>query len=164
MAQGNPFGPKGGRWMTSAKMRALFNAGLTYDEIAVINERSEGWRPSRAAVKRKYEALGMPPRRASHRDLLPWTVRPEHNSSLFRHMLQAEARARKGSKLSESDRKLVARLHELLFGRGKLMVVGYHPDVGFYTTERRDDDEDVIRAPAPTAPAIDVALVSAECD
>lgn len=155
MAQGNPFGPKGGRWMTSAKLRALFNAGLTYDEIAVINERSEGWRPSRAAVKRKYEALGMPARRASHRDLLPWTIRPEHNSQELRHMLQAESRARQGKKLSDTDRKLTALLHERLFGRGKLQVVGYHPEVGFFATDRLDTDEDIIRAPVDPAPALD---------
>lgn len=159
MAQGNPFGPKGGRWMTSAKLRALFNAGLTFDEIALINERSEGWKPSRAAVSRKYTALEMPSRVASHRDLLPWAIRPEHNTALLRHMLQAESRARSGKKLSETDRKLTSRLHELLFGRGKLMVVGYHPEVGFYTTERLDSDEDIIRAPVD-APADPVGAVS----
>ena len=65
MTQGNPFGRSGGRWMTATKLRALFTSGLTYDEIAEANERSEGWKPSRAAVKRKYEAMGMPPRRHS---------------------------------------------------------------------------------------------------
>lgn len=145
MTQGNPFGPKGGRWMTEAKLRALFSAGLTYDEIAEANERSENWRPSRSAVMRKYEAMGMPPRRASHRDLLPWRVKPEHNGSLLRHMLQAESRARAGENLSGTDRKLTARLHELLFGRGTLMVVTYHPEVGFALVLREDTDEDIVR-------------------
>lgn len=146
MTQGNPFGRKGGRWMTSAKLRALFHAGLTYDEIAVINLRSEGWQPSRSAVKLKLDSYGMS-RRMSHSDLIPWKVKPEHNSSELRHMLQAESRSRQRKELSETDRKLVARLHELLFGRGKLMVVGYHRDTGFYLAEREDSDEDIIRAP-----------------
>ena len=145
MTQGNPFGPKGGRWMTTAKLRALFSSGLTYDEIAVINERSEGWKPSRAAVMRKYEAMGMPPRRASHKDLLPWTLRPEHSDSVVRHMLQAESRARQRKALSDTDRKLTARLHELLFGRGALMVVTYHPEVGFAFVMREDTDDDIVR-------------------
>lgn len=143
--RGNPFGRSGGNWMTSAKLRALFASGLTYDEIAEANERSEGWKPSRAAVKRKYEALGMPPRRASHRDLLPWKIRPEHSDSLIRHMLQAESRGRQHKPLTETDRKLTARLHELLFGRGTLMVVTYHPEVGFALVLREDSDEDIIR-------------------
>jgi hypothetical protein len=142
---GNPFGRAGGKWMTSAKLRALFASGLTYDEIAEVNERSEGWKPSRAAVLRKYEAMGMPPRRASHRDLLPWKLRPEHADSVVRHMLQAESRARQHKPLSETDRKLVARLHELLFGRGTLMVVTYHPEVGFAFVMREDSDEDIVR-------------------
>lgn len=151
MAQGNPFGRAGGRWMTSQKLRALFESGLTYDEIADVNERSEGWKPSRAAVKRKYEALGMPPRRASHRDLLPWRIAPEHNDSIFRYMLQAESRSRQHKELSVTDRKLTSRLHELLFGRGKLMVVDYHPDLGFVLREREDEDEDIIRMPKTRA-------------
>lgn len=153
MTQGNPFGRAPARWMTETKLRALFNAGLTYDEVAQINERSEGWKPSRAAVKNKREAMGLPARRrASDRDLMPWRVLPQHNSDLLRHMLGAESRARSSTKLSDTDRRLTARLHELLFGRGKLMVVGYHPEVGFYLAEREEWDEDIVRNPrAPSA-------------
>ena len=152
MTQGNPFGRAPARWMTETKLRALFNAGLTYDEIAQVNERSEGWRPSRSAVKRKYDAMGEPARRSTHLDLLPWKVKPEHQSDLLRHMLGAESRARQHVDLSETDRKLVNRLNELLFGRGKLMVVGYHAEIGFYLVERQDWDEDIIRNPrAPDA-------------
>lgn len=147
MSQGNPFGRSGGRWMTASKLRALFMDGLTYDEIAEVNERSEGWKPSRAAVKRKYEAMGMPPRRHSSSDLLPWKIQPEHNQSMFRYMLQAESRARQRKAVSDTDRKLLARLHEMLYGRGKLMVVNYHPTVGFFLQEREDFDDDIIRSP-----------------
>lgn len=143
--------------MTSAKLRALFSSGLTYDEIAVINERSEGWKPSRAAVMRKYEALGMPPRRASHRDLIPWRISAEHSDSVVRHMLQAESRSRQHKPLSDTDRKLVQRLHELLFGRGTLMVVTYHPEIGFAFVLREDSDEDIVR---PGAAAIAVQRIA----
>lgn len=156
MTQGNPFGSSTGPWMTTTKLRALFNAGLTYDEIAEINERSEGWRPSRSAVSMKYKAMGEPPRRVSHSTLLPWAksaggqgIKPEHNDSEFRHMLQAEGRARTGKKLGAVDRSLVERLHNLLFGRGRLMVVAYHPEVGFFLVPRQDGDDDIIRRPVP---------------
>lgn len=139
--------PPSGPWMSTAKLRALFNAGLTYDEIAEANERSTGWRPTRSGVARKYERLGYPPRHASHTDLIPWRISPEHNKSRIRYMLQAESRKRQGAELSESDRVLVGLLQDLLFGRGRFLVVGYDPKIGFYLTDRSDDDEDIIRAP-----------------
>jgi hypothetical protein len=133
--------------MSTAKLRALFSAGLTYDEIASVNERATGWRPTRSGVTRKFERLGFPPRHASHVDLIPWRIMPEHNSHRFRHMLQAESRKRQGLPLSETDRVLVSLLHDLLFGRGALLVVGYHPKIGFYLTDMDDDDEDIVRRP-----------------
>lgn len=152
---GNPYGNKGGRWMPAHKFRALVNAGLTYDEIAEINERSEGWRPVRSVVKYHLDTLGLEPRRMSHRDLLPWKVRPEHNNSELRHMLQAESRVRQNADLSDTDRKLVSQLHDHLFGRGRLMVVSYHPEVGFSLVPREDSDEDIIRRPhSAPSPAV----------
>ena len=133
--------------MATAKLRALFSAGLTYDEIAEANERSTGWRPTRSGVAKKFERLDFPPRHLSHVDLLPWDVRPEHNQARLRYMLQAESRKRQGVELSEPDLVLVSMLHDLLFGRGKLLVVGYHPEVGFFLVDREDDDADIIRAP-----------------
>jgi hypothetical protein len=150
MPQGNAFGRSGGRWMTTAKLRALFNSGHTYDEIAAANLRSEGWRPSRSAVKKKLDLLNFPPRNKSHHDLIPWRVRPEHNSSELRHMLQAESRRRQlgpGEQLSDTDRTLVSQLDDHLFGRGRMMVVTYHPDIGFGLVPREDNDEDIVRMP-----------------
>jgi hypothetical protein len=151
VTQGNPFGQKGGRWMPAAKLRALFAAGRTYDEVAEANLRAEGWKPSRSAVLRKYRELGMPPRNASHTDLIPWNIQPEHSDHLFRHMLQAESRRRQKRPLSETDRKLISRLDEMLFGRGTLMVIDYHPETGFSLVLREDADEDIIRKPARSA-------------
>jgi len=161
MPQGNPYGSRGGRWMTTTKLRALVNADRTYDEIAEANERSEGWRPSRSGVKRKLEALGFEPRKKSHVDLVPWRpLRPEHADAELRHMLQAESRRRQlapGEQMSETDRKLVSLLNDLLFGRGRPKVVGYHPEVGFYLADREESDQDIIRHPRAdsyTAPGL----------
>jgi hypothetical protein len=135
------------QWMTEAKLRALWDSNRTYDQIAAANQRSQGWRPSRAAVKRKFERMGLPPRYARHHDLLPWRVRPEHNASRLRLMLQAESRNRQGLGLSPSDRSRVNVLNDLLFGRGAFLVVAYSPVVGFYLTERLEVDQDIIRQP-----------------
>jgi hypothetical protein len=136
-----------GRWMSTSKLRALYRAGVSYDDIAVINERSEGWKPSRTAVMRKRDALGEPARRVLHGDLLPWRIRPEHNQDRIRYMLQAESRRRAGVKQSRSDRVLTQLLNDLIYGRGRFMVVGYSTELGFYLAERKDSDTDIIRRP-----------------
>lgn len=148
MTQGNPFGRGASPWMPEWKLRMAFADGLTYDEIAVMNERAEGWRPHRSVVKRKYEALGMPARHQSHTDLIPrGLVKPEHRDHIFRHMLEAESKQRKGKDLTAYDRKMLDRMHDLLYGRGQLMVIGYHPDIGWYTATREEGDEDIFRRP-----------------
>jgi hypothetical protein len=159
VTQGNQFGRTGGKWMTSTKFRALWNAGLTLDELAEANDRSENWKPTRSAVRKHADALELGRRRASHKELLPWKVQAEHNDDLLRHMLQAESRKRHGKELSETDLSLVSRLHELLFGRGKLMVVSYHPEVGFGLVMREDWDDDIIRRPRARPLADDGLLV-----
>lgn len=145
--QGNPFGRQGAPWMDSGKLRELAETGLSYDQIAEENENREGWRPSRSAVKRKLEALGVPPRHMSHRDLIPWRIAPDHSDSLLRHMLQAESRQRQGAELSETDRKLITGLHRILDRRGIPLVVGYDRKIGFYLVLREPFDDDIIRQP-----------------
>lgn len=141
--------PAPGRWMPASKLRTLFQAGLTYDEIADVNERSEGWKPTRSAVARKYQRMGMPPRYASHHELLPWKIRPEHNHDRFRYMLQAEGRRRRGEPMSETDEYLVSLLHNLLYDRGMPLVVGYNEHVGFYLSSQLPTDTDIIREHEP---------------
>jgi hypothetical protein len=145
--------PVSGPWIATAKLRALFNAGLTYEEIADANERATGWRPQRSGVAKKFERLGFPPRHASHVDLIPWKIAPEHTKDRFRYMLQAEGRKRQGAELSDSDRTLVSLLHDLLFGRGRFLVVGYDRKIGFYLSDRTDDDADIVRLPEKEAQA-----------
>lgn len=150
--------PVSGPWIDNAKLRALFNAGLTYDEIAEQNFHITGWRPGRPAVARKFERLGFPPRHASHPDLIPWRksaggpgIATEHEHDRMVYMLGAESKRRQGKELSKSDRTLVSVLHDLLFGRGRFLVVGYDRKIGFYLSDRTDNDDDIVRAPAAKA-------------
>lgn len=139
-------------WMSTAKLRAYARAGRTLDEIAEINGRETGWTPSRSGVSKKLAAMGEEPRHQSRKDLIPWDVKPEHSRSRFRLMLQAESRRRSGLKLSNTDRKYVNLLDDILMGRGVPLVIGYHRDVGFYVTDRTDSDQDIIRMPVDSAP------------
>jgi hypothetical protein len=139
----------GKNWMSTAKLRALFELGWTYDEIAEANERETSWRPDRSTVAVKREALGFPARYSRHTELLPWNVLPEHNDHRFRRMLQAESRRRQGGELSYEDRSFVGVLTNLLFGRGEIpLVVGYDQRIGWYLADRTDGDEDIIRRPS----------------
>lgn len=141
-------------WMSTARLRAYARAGRTLDEIAELNARETGWEPSRSTVSKKLAAMGEEPRHLSRRDLVPWNIRPEHQGSRFRLMLQAESRRRAGQTLSRTDRKYVNLLDDLLMGRGVPLVVGYNPDTGFYLTDRTESDQDIIRlgnAPARSA-------------
>lgn len=136
------------RWPATAKMRAMFNQGLTFDEIADRVEEMEGWRPTRSGVKRKFDAMGMPPRRpATAKALIPWRVKQEHNRHRYRHMLEAESRRRRHAKLSGTDHKLLSSMNNLLYGRGTLLVIDYDWDAGWSLRDREDDDTDIIRAP-----------------
>ena len=138
--------------MSDASLRSLFEAGVEYDDIAAINERQEGWRPSRSGVMRKLERVvdpeQFPLRRRSHKNLIPWKIRPEHSSHRFRYMLQAESRRRVGAELSVTDKKLLSMLNRLLSGGGgKPMVIAYDETNGFYLTDRTEGDTDIIRQP-----------------
>lgn len=149
-------GPGGGRtskrvrfmeryWMPNAKLRALAEAGWRLEDIAMENQRVMGWRPDKGTVSRRLTALGIKRRHGSRRDLVPWDIATPHTRSRFRAMLQAESRYRAGHELSRTDQKLRSMLNDLLFGRGIPLVIGYDPRIGFYLSDRRDTDTDIIR-------------------
>jgi hypothetical protein len=133
-------------------MLALFNQGLTYDEIAEAVYRGNGkvWRPTRPAVAKKFERLGFPARNLSHGNLLPWKLSPEHRHHRLAYMLTAESKKRQGEELNDDEKTQVSLLLDLLFGRGRFLVVGYDRKIGFYLSDRTDKDEDIVRAPADT--------------
>jgi hypothetical protein len=130
--------------MATAKLRALARAGKTLDEIAEINGRETGWIPDTSTVSKKLNAMGEEPRK--HRgELIPWHIRPEHVESKLRYMLSAESRRREGRELRRQDQCAARALDDLLFGRGIQLVVGYDPALGFYLTDRTEQDTDIIR-------------------
>jgi 2-aminoadipate transaminase len=134
-------------------MLRLWRRGWTLDELALENERLTGCKPSRTAVSVRLRDAGVMLQRGSRRDLLPWDIRPEHRHSRFRVMLSAESKRREmeatGDDTGWSDAydKAIDLLYDLLYGRGTKLVVGYHPEIGFYLTDRLPSDTDIIRAP-----------------
>ena len=45
------------KWMDDERFRSLWQSGQTLHEIAEANEQSEGWQPSRAAVREHAELI-----------------------------------------------------------------------------------------------------------
>ena len=135
--------------MSAARLERMFQAGLTDDEVALMNEAATGWKPHRTVVFRKRRDMGFAGRRLAHTgELLPERVRREHNSSLVRHMLQATSRIRQGRR-SQADDSLAATLQDILGNAGKALVVVYYPETaeGFLFALRDDDDRDIFRHP-----------------
>jgi hypothetical protein len=152
VTEGIQNGAKGGQWMPDTQLRALWDAGRTYDQIAEANHDTEGWRPSRAAVLRKLQRMNVPKRNAAQPDLLPWRIAPQHGHHVFHDMLQAQSRRQQNQHLSEADRRLVNGLHKMLCGGPRSLVITYHPEVGFALVPRQDGDGVYIRPPHPGAP------------
>lgn len=139
------------RWLPTAKLHQLANLGFTNMEIARANERATGYKPTSSAVSKKLAKTGYAPRRMSHKDLIPWTVRPEHSHDPIYDGLQAVSRQRQGIKLSSQDQYRARVLTDLLAARGGPFVVDYRPDVdpehGFIFVRATAADTDIIRRP-----------------
>jgi hypothetical protein len=132
-------------WPTQSKLQELVDLGWRNTEIA----RVTGFSPS--AVGRKLQAMGIPPRNASHKDLIWWTVRPEHWHEPLYYGLQAIDNERKGKKLSSQDRYRARVLTDLLASRAGPFVVDYrpeeYPERGFIIVPAIETDTDIVRRP-----------------
>ena len=110
-----------------------------------------GWSPDISTISKWLKDMGEEPRHKPRKDFMPWTdIQPEHKSSRFRIMLQAAERRERGMDLSDTDTKAVNLLDDLRMGRGTPLVVGYHPEVGFYladATEAEVQSGAIIRIP-----------------
>lgn len=79
--------------------------------------------------------------------LIPWSVRPEHESQGFLAYLRKLARRRAGEELSEEDNKRVNNFLAKL--EAEDLVVYYDPDTeeGFFLVPREPQDVDYVRQP-----------------
>lgn len=92
--------------------------------------------------------LGLPRRQARDLDLVPWSVKSEHQRKYVLTMLRAEGRRRSGAPLPPLQK---ARLDNWLkFMQEEGCVVHYDPDTEegfFYVHPRPGKDRDLIREP-----------------
>lgn len=129
----------------------LLNEGLPGPEV--VNRYRESGRGVIAlnSVYAMRHHLGLPPLREQHLELLPWKMKPNHNSGFPAQMLRLESRHRRGETLSKDDEGKRARFVRRLEREG--IVVDYNPanpeyHEGWAYVERRPGiDVDLIRDP-----------------
>jgi hypothetical protein len=145
-------------WMPESDLLKAAGRGLTYDEIADLNYRMTGDRPTRFAVQKYLRRLGAEPRQVRTGDLMPWRVQMKDYQNPVRYMLNALASSRAKTAAGEMPtvdaRKKVRELLEILDGNAdreypRLRLVVDYDDKGFCFRPRSDDDEDVVRMPGP---------------
>jgi hypothetical protein len=129
-------------WLPAATLRALFDAGIEYDQIAMLNEAVTNWQPNRSTVLLKRRAMGYDDRNTRRDDLLPWRVTVQDNAHRFWMMLAAESKRRAGEELSREDQSFVRSLDRLV---GTDKVITYSPGSGWALANRLPSDEDIIR-------------------
>lgn len=136
-------------WIPDADIRQFYGLGWSNTVIARANEERTGWRPSRSAMSRKLRALGLPQRRVSHQELIPWRINPDHAHNQVYYALQAISRERHGIPPSHQDGYRAQWLRDLLTLGGVPKVVDYDYNDGWRIVRARKTDTDIIRRPVP---------------
>lgn len=129
-------------------LRRYAQAGLTQRQMVEAWERESNIRVSRSAMGMalaRYEIVGNRRRRARYEDMIPWTVKNEHQKSYDLWMLRLEARRRRGE---EIDAGQLSRLNSWRLDLiEESAVIVYDPDTeqGFFWVPRVEGDDDIIR-------------------
>lgn len=136
-------------WLPNPALRALAEWGWRNQDIARANRDATGYEPTRSAVTRRLQRIGVPPRHMSHKDLIPWRIRPEHAHERIYYGLQAIDRQRKGLPMSRQDAYRAAALRAALTDRIGPFVVDYRPDIspehGFILVPAEPGDTGITR-------------------
>lgn len=133
------------------------------DLTTLTRLRSQGWRlkdiaeaydVTEAAVWKALERGGYTVPQKNVHDVIPWDVADEHKATAIMERFRSIVKQQKGALLRADEEKLLNRwLHDLTVNN---VVVAYHPDAppnaasrkgGFYYTERKPEDEWIIRRP-----------------
>jgi hypothetical protein len=131
------------------QLKSYLAKGLTQGQIAERWEEDSGTRVSRSAIGMAIERFGLKSAkpRPRYEDLLPWTVRQEHQMAYDARMLRLEGRRREGLEISDHWLRALTAWMRLL--REQKAVVTYDPDTadGFFWTPREETDDDIVRRP-----------------
>ena len=134
----------------ATELRRYLEKGLTQAQIAEAWEEDSGIRVSRSTIAMAMNRYGLdsPRPRPRYDDLLPWTVVDEHRMANDARMLRLEGRRRKGGKLTEKDKRILAQWKDALAEAGAVIMYDARTPEGFWWVQRTEGDDDLIRRPA----------------
>jgi len=121
--------------------------GLTQEQIVEAWERDSNIRVSRSAIGmaiKRYELASSRPR-PNYMEMIPWTVRREHQMHWDARMLRLEARRRRGEALTDKEKRDLTQWRSRLDEADAVVV--YEPDSneGFFWVQRLSTDDDIVR-------------------
>lgn len=129
-------------------LRRMADNGMTYSQIVEKVYQDTGERVTRQAISAALNRAGAGKDVIRYLDVIPWTVRAQHNKHYAARMLRLVGRKQRGVQLSETDQRKLESWLRLLDDNGA--VVTYEPDTeeGFFYVARRPGDLKLIRPPA----------------
>ena len=134
---------------SATELRQLAESGMTQAQIVEHVFEQTGQRVTRAAVSAALNRAGAGKEVVRYDDMIPWTVRQEHNKHYHVRMLRLAAQRKRGVQLNaENAQKLESWIRRYIDGQDA--VVTYVPDSedGFYLVRRRPGDGEFIRPPS----------------
>lgn len=110
-----------------ATLLRLAQAGYTQEQIAECSKTVTGRTVSRSTVAVHFSRMGWSTEQPSHRDLIPWTVREEHQRAYAIRMLRVASRQRQGLPVSSTDAQRTQSFFGALIDAGR--AIAYGPDL-----------------------------------
>ena len=124
-----------------------FDEGLTYRQMVQRTWDKYHLEIGISAFGNFRRRKGLEARVARDEDLIPWSVKPEHEAHAFLAYLRKEARRRQGYSLTDVEVKRVDNFLRKLAEAN--VVVHYDPETerGWHLVPREAQDTDIIRRP-----------------
>jgi hypothetical protein len=129
------------------KLKNYLAKGLTQAQIVEAWEKDSNIRVSRSAIGmaiKRYELVSSRPR-PNYMDMIPWTVRGEHQMAWDARMLRLEARRRRGDELTDKEKRDLTHWRSRLDEADAVIVYEPDSDEGFFWVPRTKDDDDIVR-------------------
>jgi transcriptional regulator with XRE-family HTH domain len=136
----------------SATLNRLRKQGWTQKELA------ETYKVSPSAVWKALQRGGYTESVPTYRELIPWQVEDVHKTTAIMERFRSIVKQKHGGVLEEDEEIRLNRWLRDLEANG--LVVAYHPDAppnsasskgGFYYTQRKPEDDWIVRRPAEEA-------------
>lgn len=129
------------------EMEKYVAAGLTQKQIAEDWSKRTNETVSRTAIAMAIQRYGLTSKRSRPRyeDMLPWRVSEEHQDHRDARLLRLEGRRRRGEPISKENLTWLANWKRALLDMDAVVTYDPQTEEGFFWTNRREGDDDIIR-------------------